>query len=910
MSFDEQAAKAFLESKESSFDESAAMDFLRQEEPKQEQKTLKDATYQMLASQSDEAQPGLPKTEYSGLTKAMFGNEVPDMVRWGGEWGAAGTSTLMNVLGMPADAFNWALRTAGADTQAWGGSQDLRKAGEKIGISYETIPDTPAARAGEFTAIGLEFLAPALLFTRTSGVQALNLGVFETRAGMTSGTVLPAASVPRGVAQTITAPFVTNPGVAMATELTGSIGSGVGSYYGGKEYGQIGEMVGGVAGGFASIPVAMISPSVARFITGAKSDMSITGGKIKASNRLHQLAETDDVSAAISREQGNVLPGAKISPAKLSGDRHLLALENEILKTDPALAHQFLMREFANNKLAMEEAKLLGGNVPITQTQAHIGAKVAHIKELINKKVDIGLVKAKNAVSDISPAVQRRVVNSTVRKNLDDALSSARGVEKDVWSKVQQDITVPTATTRNSFAKELTGRAKAADPEDIPNFLYQFLGKVDKGVYKQGAWGEAQTVKEMQALRSRVLDVIRAEKAKDAPSWNKVRILDDIQENLLTDMANASKETGVEAAIKVSREINQKFRGDIMDTIFGNSKTGGKLAPELTLSSIKSGPKAAVEMRRVMDASPDSTPLLEELVKLNIAQSKAIKGTGDQARINVPSAKRYMLENEDIFDLFPKLKEQMDAAIGLEERAIGMLDSAKIRLKRVEGSTAAKIAAAKPQRVWTEIIKSADPALAVKKAMNRSNDIGKRGVKNDAVDYLLGKSKTGALDDDGISILSGKKFKNELSSNRDLYKAAFNKDEMRRLDMISETLAKNEGFSSLPDVGGVISPKQGVFSYAIVTMATRAGALAGKGTSGASLRTSGMASRVAQNLIDKLNVGQAQKILKDSIQDPELFKAVFEDTQRPADVAHAVKVLHGWMIANVIENMDEDNNGN
>jgi len=919
MSFDEQAAKSFLEG-EGEFDEQAAQAFLSgnvQQEPSQDPE---------MALQQHLAKPpqGEPEPQYGGLDKYLWGKEgmvaekPPELLRLAGEWGTAGTSAVLDAMGMPADALNWALNKVGIDAYAPVGGKELRKAGEKIGIAYTETPDTPAARAGEYTALGLEFLAAPLMLAKKATMQALSMGK----------TVLPGASTTAGITQQISAPFYTAGKTALGAELTASTASGIGAYYGGKEFGQTGEMIGGILGGFSSVPIAIASPYVARMvhrsgllqlvggvlgkIPGVSRIVDVDegkrllelGGKLKASDRVRQLAETADVATAIAREQGNILPGAKVSPAKLSGDRHLIALENEVLKTDPSLAHKLIMQDFENNKLAIEELKRLGGTTPVTKTQAYLRGKINHVTELVRAKVDQALAKASDSLKDVSPMMRRRAVNTTIKANLDDALSKARNIEGEWWGKVKQDTIVPTATTRKTFIDEISQRAEAADPEDIPQFIYQYLGKIEKGQVRDGKWGASQTVKEMQAFRSRITDAMRNEKAKDAPNWNKVRILDDTQEAILSDLAAAKTETGVEEAIAYSRALNEKFRGGVMDQIFGNKKTGGKVAPELSVSSIKSGPKAAVDMEKIIKASPDSKPVLEELMKLNIVHSKAINvRTG---RVNVPMAKRYMEENEDVFNLFPELKRNMDAAIGLEERAIGTTAIAKARLEKIARSPAARIAEAKPQRVWTEIINSPNPRQAVRKAMNRSNDIGKRGIKNDAVGYLLNKrARTSSVDDEGIPLLSGKKLKNELLENKALYSEIFNKDEFKRLNMIAETMAKTEGFSKLPEVGGVISPRQGLLSYGIVTMAARLGAILGHGTSGASLRTASMASRVAQAMVDQLDVGQAQKILRDAVTDHELYKSLFTDVTNPVEWAKAHKVIHGWMVAHAIESLEE-----
>ena len=106
-----------------------------------------------------------------------------------------------------------------------------------------------------------------------------------------------------------------------------------------------------------------------------------------------------------------------------------------------------------------------------------------------------------------------------------------------------------------------------------------------------GKWGTERTVGGMHQLRSRLLQDIRLEKAGEAPNWNRVRILEDIEEAMLKDMSNSSAAKGLDDALNFSRELNKKFKGDIMSMIMRNSKTGGSLAPELTLDALGPGEK-------------------------------------------------------------------------------------------------------------------------------------------------------------------------------------------------------------------------------------------------------------------------------------------------------------------------------
>lgn len=863
MSFDNVAAAAFLEGKETEFDSSEAESFLDQK-----------------------------PTETPVIPKIAPKSALDEVISGGNRFAAGANDVLLDLLGLPGDAMNFVLEKFGTDKRVYG-SDAIRKFGADIGIGFEkgAEPDSALYQAGEYTGIGLSFLAPVLKY----GKGALT-------AAKSGQLVEPSAGVAKGVAQRITAPFIAAPKTALTTELTGSFGAGIGSYYGGKEFGPTGEIIGGLAGGIPSTFAGAAIPKLAESIKKSLFPFTAAGAKPKAAARIQALAETARTGKVITESQARVLAEAKIPPAKLSGDKHLIALHNKVLDSDPVLAHKMSIEQQATNALARKELETLGGDVPIESTQAYLQGRINHVKGLINSRVDDALKKAKGSIENLGPKSQRKIVNQTVNKQINAALADARKVENEAWAKVDKKAFSSTQETKKTYQNILADRTETSDPSEIPSFIKEFLGTLKKDVLTKGKLGRTETVKNLHNLRHRINTVVREEKAKDVPNWNKIRIMGELQESILKDLQSSPAAKDFEEALQISRQLNEKFRGGVIDVILGHEKTGGKIAPEISLESIKGGPKAAVQIKEVLAASPESFGMIEELVKLNMQQSGIADRNG---RIIVSAANKYLTKNEDLLDIFPDIKNSLNQAIGLEERAARTSVSAKTRLGKVGRATAQKVAEAKPGRVLSTIMTAKNPRQKMKTIIRQSNQKGARGIKNDIVDFLLGKAKTSRYDEHDMPILSGKRMANAWKTNKKVLQAGLKKDEIKRLEIIIETLKKNDDLDRLPEIGDIIKPDNRLLVYVARIVAAKHGAAVGGGSAGASIQTASMASSAAKTFMDKIDTGMARQIIKDSIQDPELFKALLSDATKPLETIKAAKILNGWMIAHTVSSLEE-----
>ena len=189
------------------------------------------------------------------------------------------------------------------------------------------------------------------------------------------------------------------------------------------------------------------------------------------------------------------------------------------------------------------------------------------------------------------------------------------------WARVPKEVVVNPTNSREAYKQLLTDTPKA-QLEDIPAILKKsFIIKGAKpspqkpptatdtllGVQKRVVPTKPArkiTVKEMQGLRSKLLEVQRASNADG--KFNKARIAGDMADNLLEDMAKTEGSEALTIAIASTRKFKQRFNQGIVGKILGRAKTGEPaVSPDLTLDmSIgrggKTGIKGTVDLDKVV----------------------------------------------------------------------------------------------------------------------------------------------------------------------------------------------------------------------------------------------------------------------------------------------------------------------
>lgn len=843
------------------------------------------------------------QAEQRELSRRDIGTQASDFP-------AAINAEVLSLLGIPGNMWNATAKMLGAE-KAMGPagltSKDMVQFGADIGATYapDQTPDTALTKAGTFLAQGVEFLLPVLRWGRAAGTPAASTrGLTKITPG---GKVVKNVSTGKLVAEKIAAPFKQSPGMAWTGESVASTAAGIGAYYGKEKYGPTGEMAAALAGGAAAQPFLMGGRELGKFAKRQIFTMSEAGSKQKLRDYTASISGTTDIPEKITKAQSLVLSKAKIPAAKLSGDHHLIRLTNDVLDDNPALQHEFRMMEDETNMLARQEMDKLGGKVPIEETQAFLRGRVQKIEFLLNARVKLAAENSKETVAAMSPKQQLKSVNDNVKDQLDAALVDAKKIEQEAWNKVDKDVYVSTeellSTHQQALEKQQATQAGATIK--MPKFVNDFLGKFENGQYVPGTYGSRESVLELKEFRTLLYDEIK----KPDTTTNLKRLLTDLRNSAFKDMELAKDKT-VQEAIEVSRVRHDTFEGDIMEKVFGRNKQGREIDSGLTLESVKSGPKsgpqAAVSIKKILKASPGSFDEMEQLIKIQIANSNILKVDKDGfKRINVVAAKKYMNTHEQVLDIFPALRKQLDTAIGREERFIATKGSIDARIKKIESGTAYKISkdGVAPGRVLPDIMKSPYPAKEMKKAISQSNKTGRRGLRNDAVNFLMKSAETERVDEQGNAFLSGQKLAKVWKENKKVLSQTFNKYELKRFERILLTIQKNETPSKLPEIGKILPPTNILTAVAMRAVGLSIGHKLGQVT-GSPLHATSKVMGVTEKFVDLLDSGRAKRMLVDAIQNPDLFKVI---TANPVNLTrHDEKLLRAWTLTVTLDALNDE----
>lgn len=798
----------------------------------------------------------------------------------------------LNLLDVPNDLFDWTAEKLDSDLRV-GSIRNLSASTIGVGTREGEERKTGSYRAGKYLGMGLEFLAPILRFGKTAGAIAHE-----------------APGTTKRVAQVVTQPFVTTPKKAAAIEVAAGLSSGYGSFYGEEEYGQIGGQLGGLLGGI--FPSLSTIPAQYMKNYALKSIFPFTdaGSNAKAGEIIRQIRETPGVSEQIAKEESRILAGTKQTSFRLTKDPHLIALEKTLIKDRPELDHQLRMIDAENNVISQNALRNLGGDGEVEDAIRSLGSTYTKLKIRLDLRVDNALRKTQEKIAEISPKNKRQAANIEVNNQIRTALEDARKSENILWEKVNKTAIASTSNSKSTLRRIMLEMEEEADKALVPKFINEFMGRVRNGELVGGKWGETRHVGGIQTLRSRTLQEIKNEKYGESVNWNRVRIMEDLEKSMLDDMASSPTSTGLDDALQFSRQLNQRFKGDIMSMILRNNQSGGSLAPELTLDSLGAGPKGAFYIKRIIDASPDSKANIEDVLKMDIIKNKIVKEDG----LNIQKAKDYMGNNEETMKMFPALKEDMENAITLAEVHKYFQGTREVRLKKAEKALGYSLAdKTQPGTFLNKIINSKNPEKSMARILRQVNEKGVNGIKNDIIESVFKNAKVSSelVGKEGQETfrVSGAKALGYWNENKQVLSKAFSKEEMSRMDVILNTLRLGDTPKSLP-VGvaeKALIPKETALTYAIGVASARFGAKLGAGTSGASLRTASQATKITKNILGNLDINAAKNLLIDAIQDKELFIALSKDVSKIQLDKRAFGILQSWMLSHSVSRLEENN---
>tara|TARA_R110000787_G_scaffold220545_1_gene329256 strand:- start:397 stop:3627 length:3231 start_codon:yes stop_codon:yes gene_type:complete len=296
-----------------------------------------------------------------------------------------------------------------------------------------------------------------------------------------------------------------------------------------------------------------------------------------------------------------------LTPAQHMDD--LLPLERVIMESNPSLKKKYgEQHEILHDVIVKSFDE--GGDVEMTRRE-FIKQK-RYLESLWEDRVHMAKVDAQEEIDALGTGVNVADQSRIVKKHLDLALKDAGDHQKAMWKLTGDTEHVPSGPLSSAWERLLREKKRMSKSSDFKfredaNHLFEQLGHIDdSGNFIRGAMGEVESLQELQAFRSSILDELRGAASKDNSS-NKIRILNELQKTIIHMMEDAettivmvkNKDGVWEAkqpsntllrAIAVSRQFNEDFNQGIIREVLSTNADGSPSVPiNQTLENIFSG---------------------------------------------------------------------------------------------------------------------------------------------------------------------------------------------------------------------------------------------------------------------------------------------------------------------------------
>jgi hypothetical protein len=812
---------------------------------------------------------------------------------------------IAKMAGAPIDLTTFVMNLAGADIEhPAGGSEQIQEAMAKVGLAPELGQDYENKFVGRMAEelgaapIALIPMAAAAKYSKSA------LPVLET--------------------------FRASPKMFVASEMGAAAGAGVGAATAQKAFpnNPLAELLGSVAGGLAN-PLAVLSRVSRPAVRGLRKmafPFTKTGVKVEAAKQIGRTVEKlskktpQELAKAIDEE--TIIK--ELSPGEKTLDPALLALERAVIASNAEAEGRFA--QMANNaqRAIRRELEDIGGEVG-TEFDARqlMQQRIDYLKALLERRATNAVRIAKDRIDDIRRTGGTRSEASSIARNeIEKALKDARTQEKAFYDAIDPSLATSTTDTYQAFYNILSTRGKFANPDDIPRYVHDAFGELDEaGKLTGGLLSESESIDNIRTFRSRILQSIREEQAKDAPNRTKIHILDELQESILDDIGkNAAANTQVQLAHQFSKDLNDTFTRGTVGKLLGYEKVGGVTVPSnltLTRALSEAGPAAANAYDDLIGASSNTESMkaaIQDYVRVNFANQVQ----NADGKVSIQSIKRFTDRNKELLDKMPEFKKAIQDTDKAQRIADATNLSVKGRTKSIldrQKSKAALFLDAPVGKVINRIRKSRNPEETTKQIVRQlqkdETGMAIEGFRRMWIDEIMGEIQMKKLTDEGLPVIDGTNLRNFVAKNYNSLKHVFDKEEMSRFVKIGDEASRIDAAArkgiKIDDV------LQDTPSMLLETLARIAGARLGSQVAGkagpGSLVAAGRGSSYMRSLLMKIPMERTRDLITEAVLDKEMMKTLLTKIDTPLKLQQVDQKLHAWLfyaIPRELERTPED----
>ena len=546
-----------------------------------------------------------------------------------------------------------------------------------------------------------------------------------------------------GTVQAQQAPFVKNVaeqlpkvlGTEALTAGTAGIGGAVAREMTGQS--ELGGMAGEIGGGFAPGILQLMGVG-ARGVARGIGDIRGTQKSIDRNTANALELDAVDVSGTLNKIKERLDDPDRIivgTTGKITGNAGILARERGLRTTDPV---PFIERDAMDAERLRESTQRIAEGRP-ADTSEFFEARIEDINKNINNRLDNAVNEARIASENVSPKLTRdeagTLLADEVTKEYEGLLANQRRAWDDVGTTDYNAVGV-----KERAAAIINGRAKNDDPRDFDPVLFEVAGvsrvkNIPKGLVDESdrpvareqfsdesSLDDVESLDEIQALRSRVLNAARRERGKGAKAnKNRLRHLNDLGDAIFGGLTpeNVSDPAVLERFNKAraaSKTLHDKTsEGPIADILAKTSRGNQVMDPVLATSKVTPGGQTGgVAFRAVeklvgeLEGSASGNAIAEFM--MTKFKSAAIP---DGKSLKVDQAKKFLSDNQETLNSLPGLRDGLRSAIAAEEVA-GMTQASSVVLQRALTQTAAaRFIKGDPERMLSEAIASRNPTRSI-----------------------------------------------------------------------------------------------------------------------------------------------------------------------------------------------------
>jgi len=663
----------------------------------------------------------------------------------------------------------------------------------------------------------------------------------------------------------------------------------------------LGELAGGFSPVLVSLtPTAQLAGRGARFAADKLRKTFIpfteSGAEVRAAERLQGLTANPRQAAA------QIGSSPELPPARQTGETRLVALENYVRAGDPKIDRQ------VSDQLQAARQEIL--------SQADFGGDPRRAIQMLEVAAKQAGEQAQAAVAALGPNASPREISRVARRSVDNALAAARADERRLWRSIDDTAQTDLASSRESLSGLLAQRSKFDNPEDVPGWLIKALsdkdlpddvmeqlaksgfldsnGNVPPAMREALGSGEAITLKDAQALRSRVLTEIRAERAQAAPNRRKIAILSEVEESLLDDMGRVDAE-GVDRARAFSRAVNDKFTRGPVGRLMGHERADGSaVSEEDTLDAIVFGNRPATAVQQFIETNSEAPGQVLNFIKARYLESVAPRGEFDAG-----AHERFVanLRKKGLFETFPELEGQLNAAQSASNRARALqVDESQIntvRQRTGQSRAALFLQSDNPDEAFDLVLRSNNPAAATRSMVSRvgGDELALNGLKTSFAGSLI---RSSTMPDGTISGQKFGKLIDEYSTTAQALRMT--NGEVQRLRTVANKFrqanAEGAGVNALLN-----DEPAALIDFLVRIQGARAGASLADGFPGGQIQTAHEGARRMHQMLTRLTKGKAGELVEAAITDPELMKALLtRGTAAPPQIDRAMRIVDTWLV--------------